>query len=286
MTSLYGLTLALPAKAGIDLPQLHRAPAGEPGPTVTLRPGPVVRTGCPVWSSNDSLDITIERHPSTTTITFADAVFTVDPTGVTYQAPDPQRTLDTFYNPILAVVLPFHQRVALHGLVVDIDRTRVAVVGESGAGKTTLGRQFLARGGTLVADDLLALDTTGVAHPGPPFIRVVDPVPGAPIDPGGKHRLAQDPTPLAASPVDVFVILDREYHQPQPLDLVEALDGLLARPYVPATVHPDELLLRLECLQRALAQATVIGLPPRWRPPEEMAERVLAAAGFTAASCP
>lgn len=63
----------------------------------------------------------------------------------------------------------------VHASAVAWDGCVVALVGPSGAGKTTLATRLVARGARLVTDDALALEITGgriVAHPGPPFVAI------------------------------------------------------------------------------------------------------------------
>lgn len=56
----------------------------------------------------------------------------------------------------------------------------VAIVAESGAGKTSLVAECVARGAALFCDDILALEQTGggvLAHPGPPVMNLPGAVP-------------------------------------------------------------------------------------------------------------
>ena len=63
----------------------------------------------------------------------------------------------------------------LHGTAVVADGVAIAILGDSGFGKSTLAAQFLASGALLLTDDLLLLQSTGhgyVAHPGPSRIKL------------------------------------------------------------------------------------------------------------------
>ena len=63
----------------------------------------------------------------------------------------------------------------LHGSVVDIDGSAVALLGDCGSGKSTLAAALLARGCPIVTDDLVALSSRGRAwavYPGPPRIKL------------------------------------------------------------------------------------------------------------------
>jgi hypothetical protein len=77
-------------------------------------------------------------------------------------------------GPVLAAVLHLRRVPVLHAAVLAVDGHAVAVLGRSGAGKSTTGAAFVARGFASLSDDLavLALDG-GVVHvqPGCPGLR-------------------------------------------------------------------------------------------------------------------
>jgi hypothetical protein len=80
----------------------------------------------------------------------------------------------------------------LHAGAVVTPQGLVAVVGPSGAGKTTLSIELVKRGGVLFSDDIVALQERGdevVAHPGPPLMNVPRSV--APWDPEAWEVLAE-----------------------------------------------------------------------------------------------
>ncbi len=271
---LYGLSWAVAGPVAHELDELRRPPCAPSSATVGLEPGRVRRSGRQVWESGDAMAIVIERSDDATTIALADDVFSITPAAVTYDGPSLARAFDRNFNPLAALLLPYHRMIALHGFVVDLPAGRVAITGETGAGKTTLGRELVARGGVLVADDLVALDQEGRAHPGPPFVRVRDQVEGRTLDAGGKFRVPVEPVPIAARPLDLVVALDPDHAEPVVLRGLDALDLVLSRPYVPVASTPAELLLRLEIVRRATATAIVAALPPRWRSPAELADLV------------
>ena len=107
--------------------------------------------------------------------------------------------------------------VGLHAATVQVADGVVALAGRSGAGKSTLAAELLARGGTLVADDvtLLRADGGGVlAEPGPPILTVPAARAGRlgeVIATLGDERLVDVgsavPGPVAPS---LVVLLDRE----------------------------------------------------------------------------
>lgn len=64
---------------------------------------------------------------------------------------------------------------ALHASACVVDGRAVAITGPSGAGKTTLMLELIARGHPLLTDDILVLSRDGdriTAHPGPPLMNV------------------------------------------------------------------------------------------------------------------
>ena len=64
-------------------------------------------------------------------------------------------------------------REALHAGAVVIDDRCVAIVGPSGAGKTSLAVELIRAGGMLLTDDVLTLSSIAgrvLAHPGPPLV--------------------------------------------------------------------------------------------------------------------
>ncbi|HEX3976854.1 MAG TPA: hypothetical protein VHW96_11350 [Solirubrobacteraceae bacterium] len=80
----------------------------------------------------------------------------------------------------------------LHAGAVVTSHGLIAVVGTSGAGKTTLATELLRRGGTLFADDILALEARGdevIAYPGPSLMNLPRSV--EPWDPDAWDVLAE-----------------------------------------------------------------------------------------------
>jgi len=67
----------------------------------------------------------------------------------------------------------------LHGTVVSIEGQGIALLGDCGDGKSTLGAALLARGFPIVTDDLIALERRGqnwLVHPGAPRLKLFPPV--------------------------------------------------------------------------------------------------------------
>lgn len=64
-------------------------------------------------------------------------------------------------GPGLGVLLHRRGRLVLHGSAVDVGGRAVVLLGEKGAGKSTTAAALLARGHTLLTDDLVAVDAGG-----------------------------------------------------------------------------------------------------------------------------
>jgi hypothetical protein len=76
---------------------------------------------------------------------------------------------------VLSFSLVRFGREPLHGTVVQIGDASVALVGDCGHGKSTLGAALLARGGRIVTDDLVSLVSRRGrwrVHPGIPRIKL------------------------------------------------------------------------------------------------------------------
>jgi hypothetical protein len=112
---------------------------------------------------------------------------------------------------------------ALHAGAVVIGDAAVAVLGDQGAGKTSLLAALLERGHTLVADDVLVLAGPDTVHPGPPVLNhpgVPPPALGTPVATLGDETwvhiraVADGPVPLRA-----LILLDRREDGPETPEL-------------------------------------------------------------------
>ena len=106
----------------------------------------------------------------------------------------------------------------LHAGAVRTGHGLIALVARTGGGKSTLAAEFLSRGATLFADDIVALENSGdevIAHPGPPLMnlpRVLAPAPVSATviaDFGDERWVAIDRTGAIASPLAAVVLIDR-----------------------------------------------------------------------------
>ncbi len=120
--------------------------------------------------------LSLHRHPQYGYRLFADGfgIYEISPSlDDLVCGPNPelepwqwQRFLTAQVLPLLAVL---HGREVLHASAVALGDRVIALVGGSGAGKTSVALQLVAREARLVADDVLALELRGddvIAHPG------------------------------------------------------------------------------------------------------------------------
>ncbi len=131
-----------------------------------------------------------------------------------------------------------------------------ALVGPSGAGKTSLASRLVANGWRFVTDDVLALELTGgapIAHPGPPFMAV----------PAGDRSIVAEATALGAlrgasdklhacpAPIDGPLPLETILYIESGAELELApLEGdaarLLGAAFAPYLITPERLHRHLE----------------------------------------
>ena len=108
------------------------------------------------------------------------------------------------YGVIIAALLQQKEHYVLHGSAVDINGRTVVLVGKKGLGKSTLSACLLARGHTMLTDDVTALsskfsDSTPLVLPGIPRIKLwPDAVDAAGYDP--------ETLPLAAPEIRKHVL--------------------------------------------------------------------------------
>lgn len=151
-------------------------------------------------------------------------------------------------GPVLGLLLYLRGITCLHASAVEIDGAAVAMVGDSGAGKSTTAAAFAHLGYRVLSDDVVTLNEQGnafIVHPAYPYIRLwpssVELLYGKPdalplltptwdkhclhlIDRG--HKFSAEPLPLAA----IYLLGDRS--------------SSLSAPYVEA-VTPNESLINL-----------------------------------------
>jgi hypothetical protein len=107
----------------------------------------------------------------------------------------------------------------LHASAVATEHGIVAFVADQGGGKTTLAAEFVHRGGTLFADDIVALDDSGgtvIGHPGPAVMNLpiaidLSHISGAkPLATFGDERWIElPPTPQSPTQLAAIVLVRR-----------------------------------------------------------------------------
>ncbi len=170
-----------------------------------------------------------------------------------------------------SVLLASRGQEALHGAAVALNGRTVAIMGESGSGKTTAARALIAHGWSLVTDDLLAFDEALRLIPGPQWMRVLaaDAAAGAVADAGGKARIrpvaCTDPAPLGA-----VVIHSDEYERCARLTGTAAVAALLQNVYNPLLTHAGQVERRFHLVHTIAERVPVYGAAPRSLSAEEL----------------
>jgi hypothetical protein len=182
---------------------------------------------------------------------------------------------------LLAAPLSAHWRASgfypLHAAAVSFDRTAALIVGESGAGKTTMALALSEGGGRWRADDKLLLDTES----GP--VRAVSLYRNTNLAPATIAHHASLAFALARAPIN-------ETNDKRPCGLDEVSDAVDLTPFLPtAVLFPRQIdaarsrlrpLSQVDALMRLAAQSPMYGWPPRLR----SQQRVLAALTAQAAA--
>lgn len=198
--------------------------------------------------------------------------FRVSADNVLVDADDPLRMVDLYWNCLISAVEELRGTPTFHGFMA-LDRLGrgLAVIGSSGAGKTTTGLALLDAGCRLVCDDLIVLRPDGVP-PGRPFVRrLPGGFRGEALDVGGKSRLA---TEVAERPVRltrVLALVATDLPPLEPLGTMAKLDLLLRNPYMPFDSNTDGARARLDTLVALSEEIEVAAAAPRSTSPEALA---------------
>lgn len=169
-----------------------------------------------------------------------------------------ERTERFLFAQVLPLAAVLHGLDVIHAAAVAWDGGVVALVGPSGAGKTTLATRLVARGAAFVTDDALALELTEegiVAHPGPPFVALAAgdaALAGGALAWLGPQRGASDKPHFVAPVCQRSLPLTAVYYlTPRAGFGLTAASGevvprLLAHAAAPYVLRPERLLEHLE----------------------------------------
>ncbi|SFV08892.1 HPr Serine kinase C-terminal domain-containing protein [Methylobacterium sp. 174MFSha1.1] len=224
---LYGLTII----SERPLPLLRPEPDEDRPVDVTIRFGVVRTPDLPVLG--ESRGLTVYQDGSGLWLSGTGARFLIaDGSSILADVPADMSGAGMhtcLMGPAMAWLLHLRDRPPLHACVIAIGVRAVALVGNSGVGKSTLARALLARGHGLVTDDQAVIETNpALVHPGYPAIKLW----------ADSARLHGDETPetLRVLPdVDKFHRPFPDQFRETPLPLV--LTVILRR--APALTAPD-----------------------------------------------
>jgi hypothetical protein len=147
-------------------------PLGEGEPAVEIVEGPVASDGAVVWRAAPPFDFVCRRDGSAIVLEWPEARFRATASRVVVDARDRGTAAILMVPAVWAVVMTARGQESLHGCAVARDGHAIAVLGASGAGKSSAGLAMLGRGWRVVTDDLIVFDAAGRVIPGPPFLRL------------------------------------------------------------------------------------------------------------------
>ncbi len=250
-------------------------PVIEGEPVVEIVEGAVTPRGAALWRAEPPFAFACFRDDDAIVLDWPEARFRVAATRVVVDASDRIVAAGMLVPAVWSVVMAARGVESLHGCAVARAGRAVAVLGASGAGKSSAGLAMLDRDWHVVTDDLLVLDDAGRAVPGPPFLRLCTNGEhgraGEP-DAGGKLRVATPGVP-APVPLTGMVILHDDYTECVRLRGSAAVAALLDQVYAPMVTHADQSRRRFELAVDLAARTAVFGAPPRSLTPETI-ERI------------
>ncbi|MBA2277740.1 MAG: hypothetical protein H0W06_08240 [Chloroflexia bacterium] len=178
---------------------------------------------------------------------------------------DDESAADLLVPAVWSVLLALRGQEALHGCAVEQSGRALAILGDSGAGKSTVGHMLIKRGWRVVTDDLLTVDAEGDVQPGPPFLRLNPNQRRQQVqtlDTGGKVRM-YGPTCTRRVPLGALIVLAPEYRRPRRLTGMAAASALLTQNYNPLPIHSDHARRRFDMAVDLAGRVPVYGAPPR-----------------------
>lgn len=255
--------------------------------------------GAPAWRGRlgDESDLTVE-HGIAGDLLFTNGergCFRLDPSGTALACAPRlaglhwQRTLLTKVLSSVSIARGYE---ALHASAVESPSGAIAIAAPAGAGKTTLALELMARGGSLLSDDVLILapGPDGVlAHPGTPHMNVAASSPDglSPNDVGsvlgvlsGECWVAARAIACEPCPVHAICLLERGGNQSLDVQLLSPHPMPLAR-YVLGPRHDaDRERRKFELFADLTSSASLLRVTcGATHPPADLAdaiERILA----------
>ncbi len=256
---LFGLT----ASSSLRLPLPE---AGGVAPIdIEIVLGSVTAGGVLLWNDTSADTFACWRQDDIIVLAWPDVRFAVGADRVVVDASDPSAAAMLLVPAVWSIVLAARGQESLHGSAVERCGRAVAVLGHSGAGKSSAALSLLDHGWRLVTDDLLTFDAWGRAVPGPPILRLApDRAMGrsGQPDPAGKFRLpvvtCADPVPLVA-----VIILDDRHERCERLAGAAAASAVLEQVYAPVLTHGGQPRRRFDLALQMVSTMPVYGAPPR-----------------------
>lgn len=254
---LYGLV----ADSGIDL----GLPRADRNGQLVICKGNVEPRGMALFESDETPTFGCYKHGNKIFLVWEDAKFSVTRDCIVVDADHEETATQLLLPAVWSVVLAAHQRESLHGSAVARLGRAVAVLGQSGSGKSTAARNLVKRNWQLVSDDLLTFDTRLRVFPGPPWLRIVhEDVRGVRgcLDPGGKIRMhaasVDGPVPLST-----IIVMDTGFDNCARLTGTSAVSALFQQVYNPVLTHEGQSRRRFDLIQSLAASVPVYGAPHR-----------------------
>lgn len=232
---------------------------------VLIRLGSVAPRGRLVWQIGDPMPISCYRDERWTIFIWPGVRFAISSDKVVVDAQNLELAAHLLLHVIWSIVLDERGQASLHGSAVERNGQAIAVLGQSGSGKSTAVLALLDRGWRLLSDDLLAFTGNGQVIPGPPFVRLTDDRAAGRaggIDSGGKLRYYPDASPSPA-PLAAIVVHDEQYVEPRQLFGTQALDALLRQVYFFLPPQPGQTQRRYALALDLIEHVPVYGVRPR-----------------------
>ena len=259
----------------------------------------VLDDGFESWTVED------RANPSLRTVRFARICDVVldkgERTIIIHRAPDADPGLIPIFleGAVLAHALAAEDLLALHASAIEVGGEALAIIGQSGRGKSTIAGLLCSAGATLVADDALRVDATDegpVCFPGsggirlrPAASKLAGEIPAASAEASPDGRTKVVPTIQADAPVRLRAVLVPEPSREaaalevERLSAMEGLQELLRYPRLTTWQAPEPIGRLFQLTADVAAGLTVYRAVVPWGPPfpPGMAEQLLTEMGLT-----